>query len=356
MKAGKTLTQLAMELERQQNNKRDLLVEANTMRIAGAGEGNPLALTVDMGENISETFSIGDIAHRQMGTKLGIPAVYYDKCFEEDPALLAHNVNNWLEKDDSRWMVRTLDGGARAFLSETYRRIDNFEVANAVLPILSSMPGLKIESCELTSRRMYIKAVNPRVTAEVKKGDIVQAGIMITNSEVGQGSVAISPLIFRLVCLNGMVAQDASLRKIHKGAQNNVASDFTIYRDETIEANDRAFLMAVEDTVTSALDQAKFAMIVDRMQQASEAKMKSRAVPKVVELATKEYKFTQDEGKGILGHLIEGKDFTLYGLANAVTRLSQDVDSYDRATELEAAGWKVMNMPTNLWNYMNKAA
>jgi hypothetical protein len=36
---------------------------------------------------------------------------------------------------------------------------------------------------------MYIKAICPRIQAEVKKGDIVQAGIAISNSEVGMGSV-----------------------------------------------------------------------------------------------------------------------------------------------------------------------
>lgn len=39
---------------------------------------------------------------------------------------------------------------------------------------------------------------------------------------------------------------------------------------------------------------------------------------------------------------------TLYGLANAVTRFSQDVESYDRATKLEEIGYKVLTMPASL--------
>lgn len=45
----------------------------------------------------------------------------------------------------------------------------------------------------------------------------------------------------------------------------------------------------------------------------------------------------------------------LYGLANAVTRHSQDVKSYDRATELEAAGWSILNMSPSLWRQLNTA-
>ena len=43
--------------------------------------------------------------------------------------------------------------------------------------------------------------------------------------------------------------------------------------------------------------------------------------------------------------LIESNDLTLYGLSNAVTRHSQDVESYDRASELESIGYSILTMP-----------
>jgi len=55
------------------------------------------------------------------------------------------------------------------------------------------MQGARIESCELTDTRMYIKVVNERIQTEVVPGDIVQAGILISNSEVGMGSVSVKP-------------------------------------------------------------------------------------------------------------------------------------------------------------------
>ena len=45
--------------------------------------------------------------------------------------------------------------------------------------------------------------------------------------------------------------------------------------------------------------------------------------------------------------------FRSYGLANAVTRHAQDVQSYDRSTELEATGYKIITMQPSLlkrWN------
>ena len=109
-------------------------------------------------------------------------------------------------------MLRTLDGSARAYLSNRYRRIDNIDIAGVTLPILGGLPDIRFESCQITESRMYIKAVNPRLQAEVSPGDIVQAGVIISNSEVGLGSVSIQPLIYRLVCSNGMVVNEAAAR------------------------------------------------------------------------------------------------------------------------------------------------
>ena len=55
-------------------------------------------------------------------------------------------------------MVRTLDGEARALLSDRYHRIDNEEIAEMVLPVLMEIEGLRSylvrsPSAACTSRR-----------------------------------------------------------------------------------------------------------------------------------------------------------------------------------------------------------
>ena len=352
MKAGRTLQELAIELDRQREAKKDLIVDTGVLSMDTGETG--LALQV-AGRDMASQFGVNEIAHRQIGQHLKIPAVYYDRMRAEYPELLVQNVNSWFARSTgTRRMLRTLDGTARALLADRYRRIDNFEIANAVLPIIGSMEGAGVESCELTDSRMYLKVVNPRVTAEVRKGDIVQAGVIISNSEVGMGSVKVSPLVYRLVCSNGMIAQDGAVRKYHVGRTNEGNEDFSIYRDETIEADDKAFLMKLEDSVKAAVDQARFASIVDKMREATEATMEAKLVPQVVELAAKEYGITEAEGKGVLGHLIAGGDLSLYGLANAVTWQAQDVESYDRSTELEATGYRIITMAPALWRSLTR--
>lgn len=356
MKTGRTLQQLAMELDRQRKAKRDFVLGTQSMAMSGdAGQFRLLQFHSDYSVDEQNSLSLGmtGLFHRQLGAALGIPAKYYDKMQGEHPELLAQNINGWFRKTPSKHTVRTLDGTARAFLSDRYRRIDNYEIAQTTLPIIGEMPDAQVESCEVTETRMYIKVVNPRLEAEVQKGDIVQAGIVISNSEVGLGSVSVMPLVYRLVCLNGMIVNDLGKRKYHIGRENE--ESWELYSDTTLEAEDNAFMLKLGDIVRTAVDEARFAKVVDKLREAAEVKI-SGHVPQVVELTSREFGFNKTEQTGILQHLISGGDLSLYGLSNAVTQASQDVESYDRATALESAGWQIATMAPELWRTVNEGA
>ena len=51
-----------------------------------------------------EPLDIADTAHRQIGTRLGIPAKYYGKMLTEHPDLLVTNVNAWFEREPTERM------------------------------------------------------------------------------------------------------------------------------------------------------------------------------------------------------------------------------------------------------------
>jgi hypothetical protein len=201
---------------------------------------------------------------------------------------------------------------------------------------------------------MYLKVVNPRITTEVVKGDVVQSGLLISNSETGLGSVSVMPLVYRLVCSNGMIAADSGKRKFHAGRTNESDDGYEIYRDETIAADDRAFIMKLQDIVRATADSLQFERIVSVMRTGTTAKI-TGDVPTVVELASKNYGIIEREAQGVLDFLIRGGDLSLYGLVNAVTRQAQEVKSYDRSTELEMTAWQMLSMPRREWESINAA-
>lgn len=354
MKYGRTLMELAQELTRQNAAKRDYLSDTRNLSLDVVEDGNLQLSMRDDQSHVVHMLGVNDTAHRQIGAALNIPTKYYDKMRTEYPELLAENVNGWFGRNPQTRMVRTLDGNARAFLSDKYRRIDNFEIAETVLPILSEIPDARVESCEVTETKMYLKVVNPRLEADVVPGDTVQAGIIITNSEVGCGSVAVQPLLYRLVCTNGMVVNDAAARRYHIGRANTQGENFGIFTDETIKADDKAFMLKIRDTVKAATEQIHFQKVVDMMRVANGVKLDTPDIPKFVELTASEFGLTQNEGKGVLDHLIRDGNLSLYGLANAVTRYSQDVESYDRATELESAGYTILGMSMSQLNKLQQ--
>jgi hypothetical protein len=199
---------------------------------------------------------------------------------------------------------------------------------------------------------MYLKVVTPKVSFEVAPGDIVQAGIVITNSEVGCGTLSVQPLVFRLVCRNGLIASDHALRKTHVGRAIGVdAESVNVYRDETLAADDRAFFMKVRDVVEAAVSQTSFQQIAQKMQQTRQIPLTGDPV-KAVEVLANRYTLNDTERSGVLRHLIVEGDLTAYGLVNAVTHYSQDVTDYERATDFEVLGGKLMELSASDWREM----
>jgi len=353
MKVGKTLQELAVEIDRQNKVKKDYIADTGSMQMVI--DYNDDKKTPHLTLNGIEPFGINEIAHDQIGEKLGIPSKYYDKMLKEQPELLATNVNTWFQEKPMKRMVRTLDNTARAFLSDRYRRIDNHEIAQAIFPMIADMKDASVESCEITDKRMYLKVVNPRITTEIVPGDVVQSGLLISNSETGLGSVNVMPLVYRLVCSNGMIAADSGQRKFHSGRVNETDGDYRIFRNETIQADDKAFIMKLQDIVRATADAVQFERIVSVMKTGSTAKI-TGDIQEVVELTSKAYGINEYEQKGVLRYLINGGDLSLYGLANAVTHEAQDVKSYDRSTELEMTAWSMLNMKRKEWAIINEKA
>ena len=335
MKNGKSLMELASEITRQQESKRDFLIPAN--KVNAFVHENHLELGFPTNDGELFTAPLTTNGHVQLGQFCDIPKKYYDLMLLH-PELLQQNVAHWLSKFNDKRMMRTLDGQIRAVLSDKYRRLDNFDLAQAVLPMLFDAKA-NVESCEITDKKIYIKAITHHVQGEVKKGDVVSAGIIISNSETGHGSLSIKPLIYRLVCSNGAIVDDLAMRKYHAGRVEEMSQ--IEYSNETVTAEDNAFWLKVRDLVKFSLSESTFEKVLNTMRESTERVLESP--DKAIELAAKKYAFNETENSDVLKHLIQGGDLTSWGLGNAVTRMAQDVNSYDRSTELESIGYQIMN-------------
>lgn len=347
MLKGLSLTDLAKKIEGNRQLKRDYIAPTETMNMVIQSDNTPVLELPNEGQ-----FPILPIAHSQIGTKLNIPSKYYDRMLTETPGLLATNVNTWFKKHPEVRMIRTLGGDTRAYLSNRYNRIENEQIAEIALPILAEIPGVVIRSCELTERRMYIQWSVPTIQGEVKRGDIVEAGGCLTNSEIGLGAVSISGVLWVLACLNGMRTQDI-FRKNHVG--RIIDDNDALWADDTLKADDDAVLLKVRDMIRAVVDETRFRQSISRLQGLAEAKLTGDISMAVTVLAQK-VSANETERGGILRSLIEGADLSAWGLINAVTAQAHTASDYDRAVELEGMGGSLITLAPADWREILQAA
>jgi hypothetical protein len=360
---GRTLVELAQEVERQENAKKDYIADTGLLSLEVAhGEGSrpgtngPVPeVNLIMKNGKTSEFSIGDVFHEQLGSKLNITRPYYDKMRNEAPELLAHNVNHWLHQNPEPRMVRTLDGKARAFLSDKFRTLDNYDMLEAVLPTLKEHK-MQFISCEVTEKRMYLKVLFPNVQADVVPKDTVQAGLVVSNSEVGAGSFKVEPFTYRLICSNGLISEYA-LRKFHVGRQQGGDDNDEIYEilsNAAKSADDKALFLKVRDIVNHSLKPEVFNANVEKFREAT-TKQITGDVPAVVEVTRRKFGLSQDQGASMLRHLIQGGDLSQWGLTNAVTATAKESTDYDNQTWLERAGGKIIELSNSEWTKLATA-
>jgi hypothetical protein len=145
------------------------------------------------------------------------------------------------------------------------------------------------------------------------------------------------------------------MSKYHLGRVAGEGKDaMEFFKDETLRADDRAFMMKLADVVSGAANQVKFNTLVDRISESTDNEIEGDPV-KVVEVVQKRFNLSDFEKSGVMQKLIKGGDLTQYGLSNAVTAMSSDVEDYDRASDLERLGGQIIELPKSDWHTISMA-
>ena len=260
------------------------------------------------------------------------------------------------------------DTNIRAVLSDRYRPLDNWDLADAVVPVLTQAKA-EIVSCSVTESKMYIKALAPwldrelPVPAGLKMGEgnnfflrRVMGAITISNSEVGAGKISIAPGVFERQCTNLSTFKDEGYGKLHVGKRNEGEDNvFEYLSDETKRLDDAAVWARVRDVLTATMDGRVMDRLVEKMTAARGDRIEGNPA-KLVEVFSKKNGLNEGEKGGLMRHLTESGEMTRYGLQWAVTRLAGDVEDYDRASDLERLGGHVIELDRNDWQELALAA
>ena len=368
MKQGKSLVELAQELVRIKETAQDFIVPTEKLRAEVVDENGFQALKFGFTNGKDHNFNLNSWSTGQVASYTEVPKQYLDRISLENKQLAADSINHGIlkqvqvakhEKRNESRLIRTVDGHVRGMLSSRYRILDGHDMLESVFPVMQEKE-MQVVSSEITEKRLFIKALSPKLEAEIKKGDMVQYGLVISTSDVGAGSVRVEPLMYRLVCENGMISNTA-VRKYHVG-KNQAEDDIReLLSDKTRDLTDRAFWASVKDVVLASMRPENFEREVDRLRVAANMEIKNFDLPRVVELTMKATGLTgEKKHNSILAALAsgnEGAGLTQWGLINSFTKAAQDDHfSYEDSIELERAGGMILDLPKTAWSNIASVA
>lgn len=372
-----SLQDLADELQEQQDRKVDLVVPAAKLwshhgNVIVAGHGEPVitdsgvtASNLELApSSVFDTGMVGKLS--EVGRPVG--RAFVRGLRETGRTDLVDSIYNGLlhgnrdlnaPGDTRSFFLRTFKGAtdvpasrgyARALLSDKYRPIDNWDVLLTVIQGLESagFSGHVVRQADLSDDKMYLRVSVPEITALAPgllhgytspyggargaDNPVVEAGIVITNSETGGGAFTITPELVVQICTNGMTIKKDMIRKTHLGSK--LDEGHMRISDRTLAANRELVASQTADAINTFLDADYLNRVLRQIESGSDEKIDD--VEKTIEVVTSRPAFSRADAKGLLAAFMDGGDRTRGGLVQAVTAYSQTVDDPDRAYEMDA--------------------
>ena len=333
MKKGHNIKEMLQKVNDDAKYKKDFVVNLKALTVKESAKTFPALQVLEKDEALELT----DHSLNQLCGRLEIGTQYINKCLPVSQSLVAHNLNFWISNNKDRdLMLRTYENfdkskNVRAVLSNRYKIIDAHHVLNPALNKMMDL-GAEFKYSHYDGDRLNVTATLPKLEGEVRKDDIVQGGITITNSEIGNGGLLIQPFIYRLVCTNGMVAPSL----LNRFFQRHVGK-IIIHPEKDTQ------WVSIIDKMQKQIELVSNPEVFqENLQKLKDATNETITSHKIVEV-TKRHGITDYERKEIferLSHYV-GETFTTskYDFANAITNVANSDDvSEDRARYLQELG------------------
>jgi hypothetical protein len=329
MKGTHNVKDFFAEVQRIEDAKQDLVVETRSLEMVDDN-------TVQM-RGITDSIGWTDHASGQVADRLGIPRKFFTGRMAEFPGMRRDVVNRmWHENSDTR-MVRLLDDRMRAYVSDRFQPFDNALVIQPLMPILEGdTEVLAPNRISMSDTRMYLQFNIPQMRAEIVPGDEVTAGIIIKNSEVGAGALAVEQYVWRVVCKNGLVASKA-MHQTHIGRAHEA-----YYQLDTQTADYAAFKLKLRDAIQYSISRDAFDAEVEKLRAA--AGVEVRRPETTIRNVTKRFQLTDTQGENILSTMISERNMNLWGVVNGITALAHEEENPDNQYEYERIGYQVATL------------
>jgi len=318
--------EILQQIEEDDRNKMDIELGLNELRMLPTGN------IVRKGRDTLNGLELSDYAMTQAFNRIGIPVRYGKRLFAERPDLVADQFNHWVSQEQRRVLIRFRNNGntgiIRGFLSDSYTKLDNRDVMNALHEVVKEIPNAEVEGFYLDDRRTHIRLTLPELSVDFGEAvgetvdgmrDILRVGVDIINSEIGASSLVVSPLVFRLVCLNGLRAW---------------REEGDVFRQRHIHLSSQELFGRMSEAVGSAIKAGD--ELIERMYEAKKFKVESPL--EVIEKLSKKQMYSQQLIETAKTNFMIEPSNDLYGVMNAFTRTARDLKNEQRLEVEKFAG------------------
>ena len=267
-------------------------------------------------------FPISRYALGQLGSKIGVPARYLEKCVSSGRIGLAQdNVNSWVEDFNKDLFIREYNGGIRGILSNKYSVCDSHEILEVVNDAVD-LSKYKVKGSYLNEERLHIRLVGKEMLPI--DGEDLFAGLFIDSSDVGRSILTVKFGIYKQVCTNGLVISKAggvlfeqkhigiTAEEFHSGlvASLKNVDELTEHAIEFVEMAREKYV----DYEVKNISQEEMDSFVQRIKNITN--LSTESATKVINLMQTKYSSSK------------------WGLINGITEVAQDF-TLERRLELE---------------------
>ena len=373
-----SLQDVVTELQRQIEARVDFVADTRDMQVT-VGEKGDLRLAPSNG-NLADFLprdgvSVLDQALTQFGQKApvtnGIPTRFLRNAAREHPRRTADFLTGIMHDSPDRRLVRILDGSCRAFLSDSYKVIDNYDVAKCALETCQKVGGRVLEA-SVTDGAFRLKMISPEIWDKIERtrtdspsgnwyagglgsqeylskvgantrGDLPMHGgsetvwpiATVGNSETGHGKFYLRSGIIMAICFNLATVEEV-MGMVHLGSKMEVG----LFSRSTLEKEADLIFCQFRDAFRVMFTQESFQAIVSRVRDSANTEIKSPS--KAIELTVAASDVLSDDDVGVLvDYFTAEPGNSVYSLGQAVARMAQDLDA-DKADDVEVLAGEIL--------------
>lgn len=269
-----------------------------------------------------QSLSISRFALGQLGTKIGVPVRYLEKCILSGRIDLAQdNVNSWLEDYNKDLFIREYNGNIRGILSSKYSVCDSHEILKVVDDAVD-LSRYKIKGSYLNEERLHVRLISKEMLPI--EGEDLFAGLFIDSSDVGRSILTVKFGIYKQVCTNGLVIARANSTLFE---QKHIGISADEFHQGLV-----ASLSRVDELTEYAIGSIERTR--ERYNHWSVTSEYEDDIKEFINYIRQRTNLSQDGASKVIDLMNTKYEDTRWGLINSITEVAQDY-TLERRLELE---------------------